>query len=282
MRLLLPVVSLLALPLALGTLGACDSANKPDAQKPKITKRRAPVFKPAPLETLADRGVLKAQKLARPVSNLTKLCPPAKKNKETGTACVCMPVGEPTQQDGWTDDSQTCSTAAEGLEAPFLNVQFLAAQKTSRTKKREEPLALDVQFQLLLQTKKGWSTFEIGSTTMEPALGYPRALTLVSRDFVDLPEGGNKELVAIFNDERTTYLDGGEKEQASTGWLLVCGANPSQKLSCAEPISLGAARKGGYQLAPVVEGGSLYLTETSAKTPAELKKTVGKYSFELP
>lgn len=301
MRLLMP---LLALPIAVTAISACVSSTESEPQKPKLVKHRPP-FKPAPLETLPDRGALKAQKLARPVNKLTKLCPPQKKGRDTGTACMCMPVGSPTQQDGWTADSETCTAVAEGIEAPFLNVQFLAAQKTSRTKNREEPLALDVQFQLLLQTKKGWSTFEIGSTTMEPALGYPRSLTLVSRTFMELSEAEeaedgkdgkdgkdakgkakakleSKAVLAVFNDERTTYLDGGDKEQESQGWLLVCAANSAQKLSCAEPLALGGAKKKGYQLEPVVDGGNLYLTETGPKTPADLKKLVGKYRVELP
>lgn len=278
MRLLMP---LLALPIAVTAISACASSTTPEPAKPKLAKRRPP-FQPAPLETLPDRGALKAEKLARPVAKLTKLCPPQRKGRDTGTACMCLPVGAPTQQDGWTGDNETCTAAADGVEAPFLNVQFLAAQKTSRTKNREEPLALDVQFQLLLQTKKGWSTFEIGSTAMEPALGYPRSLTLVSRTFVDLPDEKSKAVLAVFNDEKTTYLDGGDKEQESTGWLLVCGASSAQKLSCAEPLALGGAKKKGYQLEPVVDGGHLYLTETGPKTPAELKKLVGKYSFELP
>lgn len=266
----------------LGALAACQSASQSEAQKPKTSlRKRPPAFKPTPLAELPDLGVLKAQRLARPVSKLTKLCPPAKKNRDTGTACVCPAVGEPSQLDGWTDDSAGCTAAAEGLEKPFLNVQFLAAQKTTRARRSEE-LALDVQFRLLMQTKKGWSTFEIGSTTMEPALGYPRSLTLVSRTFVELLEGENKALLAVFDDARTEYLEGGEKEQTSTGWLLVCGADASQKLSCAEPLSLGAKRKTGYLLEPIVEGGALYLQETIAKTPPALKKTVGKYTFELP
>lgn len=273
---------LLALTSFLAPLGACQSASQAETKKPKTAiRKRPPAFKPPPLEELPDLGVLKAQRLAKPVSKLAKLCPSSKKKKDSGTACVCMPVGEPSQLDGWTDDSQTCTAAAEGIEAPFLNVQFLAAQKTTRARRNEQE-ALDVQFRLLLQTKKGWSTFEIGSTTMEPALGYPRSLTLVSRTFVDLIEGGNKELLAVFNDERTEYLEDGEKERHATGWLLVCGADGSQKLSCAEPLALGAARKSGYVLEPIVEGGKLYLQQTMAKVPPELKKTAGKYSFELP
>lgn len=263
-------------------LTAC-STGKPEAEEPKETvvkRRKPPAFKPPALASLPDQGSLKAQRLARPISAFKKLCPPARKKSANGTACICPPVGEATQQDSWTDDSQSCTAAAaEGLEAPFLNIQLLAAQKSFRAKKSEET-TLDVQFQFLMQTKKGWSTFEIGSTTMEPALGYPRSFTLVSRDFVDLPEGGSKEILAVFNDERTSYDDQGAKK-SSTGWLLVCGASASQKLSCAEPLPLGSARKKGYQLDPVVEKGSLYLVETHAKVAPELKKISGKYSFEL-
>jgi hypothetical protein len=278
-RVALASVGLLASGLV--ALTAC-STGKPEAEEPKeaaITRRKPPAFKPPPLASLPDQGSLKAQRLARPVSALKKLCPPAKKKKESAIACMCPAVGEPTQQDGWTDASESCAAAAQGLEAPYLNVQLLAAQKSFRQKKSEET-TLDVQFQFLMQTKKGWSAFEIGSTTMEPALGYPRAFTLVSRDFVDLPEGGSKEILAVFNDERTTYDDQGPKK-SSSGWLLVCGANASQKLSCAEPLPLGAARKKGYQLDPVVENGSLYLVETHAKVAPEVKKIAGKYSFEL-
>ncbi len=293
MRLLMP---LLALPIAATALGACTSSSSPAPAKPKLVKHRPP-FKAPPLDTLPDRGALQAQQLARPVSKLAKLCPPQKKGREFGTACMCLPVGSPTQQDGWTAEaSESCAAPAEDAEAPFLSVQFLAAQKTSRPKKREEPPALDVQFQLLLQTKKGWSTFEIGSTTMAPALGYPRSLTLVSRTFMELPvaeakgprgkgkaEAASKAVLAVFNDERTTYLDGGDKEQESRGWLLVCAANSSaRKLSCAEPLDLGGAKRKGYQLEPVIDGGNLYLTETGPKTPADLKKLVGKYRVELP
>jgi hypothetical protein len=267
--------------VVLGSLG-CQSTSQSEAKPPRTAlRKRPPKFKPTPLAELPDQGVLKAQRLGRPVSRLTKLCPPAKKNRETGTACVCPALGEPTQLDGWTDDSAACTAAAEGIEQPFLNVQFLAAQKTTRARRSEE-LALDVQFRLLMQTKKGWSTFEIGSTTMEPALGYPRSLTLVSRTFAELlPGGKSKALLAVFNDERTEVLENGEKEQTSTGWLLVCGADAAQKLSCAEPLSLGERRKQGYVLEPIVEGGALYLQETFARTPPALKKTVGKYSFEL-
>ena len=69
--------------------------------------------------------------------------------------------------------------------------------------------------------------------------------------------------------------------RSSTGWLLVCGASASQKLSCAEPLPLGSARKKGYQLEAVIEQGGLYLVETHAKVGPELKKISGKYSFEL-
>ncbi len=264
---------------ALLAVTAC-STTKPDAKEPKESarvKRRPPAFKPPALASLPDLGSLKAQRLARPVAALKKLCPSAKKSS---TACMCMPVGEPTQQDSWTDDSKSCTALAEDLEAPYLNVQLLASQKTARSRKREEAPPMDVQFQFLLQTKKGWSTFEIGSASMEPGLGYPRSFTLVSRTFAALPEGGNKAILAVLNDERTTYDDEGAKKDSS-GWLLVCGANAAQKLSCAEPLPLGSARKKGYQLEPVVEGGSLYLVPTHAKTPLELQKLSGKYGFEL-
>lgn len=63
--------------------------------------------------------------------------------------------------------------------------------------------------------------------------------------------------------------------------------------SCAAPAAertapfasmqlLGAAQgENCYLLAPVVEGGALYLTETTSKTPEELKKLSGKYKLAL-
>jgi hypothetical protein len=283
---------------------ACGSSSKPAAhpkktvatkttkvKKVKKIKRpppppEEPAFEPPPLAEMTDLGALKAKRLGKPVAALKKLCPPAKRGKPAKVACQCPAVGEATAEDAWQDGSASCGTAPEGLEDPFLNVQLLALQKTKPARRHsEDGDSISVEFGLMLQTKKGIATARLGAAVMEPGTGYPVAMTLVSRTFVDL--GAGKSLLAVFNQESATFEKGaGEggtdlRKKDSTGWLMLCGVDGSKKVACTDLVSLGAARKEGYELKPVVEEGKLYLVETAADTMADTKKLSGKYALEL-
>jgi hypothetical protein len=243
-----------------------------------VKKKKKKPFEPAPLESLADRGELKAKKLGKPASKLDKLCP---KKKQKTLACSCPAMGEPSTPESWEPNAASCSAAVEGLEAPFANVQLLGLQKTV-ARKNDTP-DISAAFQLLLQTKKGLFSADLGSITMAPGVGYSGSFALKSRSFVDLIAGGNQELMAVVEQTKTTVADGGERTTETTGWLLVCSAADPKKISCTPPISLGESRgdDGGYQLEPIVEGNALYLRETTAKTPEELAKAAGKYTLVL-
>jgi hypothetical protein len=245
-----------------------------------------PAFEPPPLAEMTDLGALKAKKLGKPVAALKKLCPPAKRGKPAKVACMCPAMGEATNEDSWQDESKSCGTAPEGLEDPFLNVQLLALQKTKPARRHsDEGDSISVEFELMLQTKKGIATAKLGNAMMEPGVGYPVAMTLVSRSFVEL--GAGKSLLTVFNQETSTFEKGtGDdgtdvRKKASTGWIVVCGVDGAKKVACTDLVSLGAARKEGYELKPVVEEGKLYLVETAADTSVDTKKLSGKYALEL-
>lgn len=244
----------------------------------KKKKKKKKPFEPAPLESLADRGPLKAKKLGRPVSRLDKVCP---KKKSKNIACLCPPVGEASTPESWEPNPASCAVAVEGLEAPLTNVQLLGVQKTV-PRKNDTP-DISAAFQLLLQTKKGLFQADLGSIQMAPGIGYSGSFELKSRSFADVVAGGNQELLAVVEQTTSTVADGGERTTETNGWLVVCSAADPKKISCTAPISLGASRgeEGGYLLEPIVEGNALYLRETTAKTPEELAKAAGKYTVTL-
>lgn len=250
------------------------------AEKPvkKKKKKKPKPFEPAPLESLADRGPLKAKKLAKPVSKIDKICP---KKKSKNIACLCPPVGESSTPESWEPNAASCAVAAEGIEAPLTNVQLLGVQKTV-ARKNDTP-DISAAFRLLLQTKKGLFSADLGSIQMAPGIGYSGTFELKSRSFADLVAGGNQELLAVVEQTTSTVAEGGERTTDTTGWLVVCSAADPKKISCTPPISLGASRgeEGGYLLEPVVDGNALYLRETTAKTPEELAKSAGKYALTL-
>jgi hypothetical protein len=272
--------------LALLLLAACHpkTTQTTAAVNPKeVTKKEAKPapFVQAPLASLPDLGALLAADLGKPISALKKLCPPPKKNSDVGIACVCFGAGEESGvSSALNNDSASCAAPTLAVEAPFTSVQFIGVQDTGAPDEDGES-SISADFSLLLQTKKGLYTSLIGSSTLEPGLGYGSSFTLNELSFVDVVEGGDKELWAIFNEETSTFSDSGQTLSAD-GWLVLCGVGPSQKPSCTAPTSLGASQAEGYQLLPKLEGGHLFLVETSAQTPPELKKRSGKYTPSFP
>lgn len=244
------------------------------ASKPK--KKRPPPFEPPSLASLPDQGELEAARLVSVGTSLNKkLCPARRKGAST-PGCTCLAVGETSGADPWKDNVASCTDAVDGLRAPLQNLQLLASQESSRRKRGEDPV-LTASFRLMFQTRKGWYGANLGTAEQRGGSGYSRTLKLVSMELVDFASSSGPSVLATLEEQVAT--EEGEESLAPRGMVVACVAVDPKKVGCTEPISLGDARKdGGYQLEALVTEGSLYLRDTNARTPEELKSRAGKYA----
>lgn len=239
-------------------------------------------FSPPPLESLPDRGELGTVALGKPVAAFKKLCATKqKKDSVEGTVCLCTSVGEETKKGAWVDGSQACGAAVEGLEAPLTGLQLLGVQKAAPVSKKDKTLERSASIQLLLHTKQGFLSAEVGSFKAGAEDDYPGTFKLVSYSFAQLVEGGSPELLAIFEEKVEAEAS---EEGDRTGWLVACALTDLKKARCSAPLSLGqrsGSGDGDHELKPVVEEGQLYLVETSAATSKEAKGRTGKYTLVM-
>ncbi len=258
--------------------GSAQGSGKAKVKGAKVKKKKKP-FEAPPLESLADLGELKTAKLAG--TSLKKLCPAKKRGKAAPGGCVCLPAGQASSSEVWEDNVASCTTAAEGLKEPLQNVQLLASQESPKKKRGEAP-SLRANFHFMFETRKGWFSAALGSSEQQEGVGYARTLKLVSTEFVDFA-AGTPGVLATFEETAAPFSaeDGGTP--ANRGFAIACIAADPKKIGCTEPLSLGEVRKtGGYQLGTVVQDGHLYLVETYASTPEELKSRSGKYAIAAP
>lgn len=283
----LRIFLLMLLAVAVSACGSSSSSTKASSssqgsgkQKPKGAskpkKKRPPPFEPPTLASLPDQGELAAARLTSVGTSLNKkLCPARRKGAST-PGCACLAVGETSGADPWSDNVASCTNATEGVRAPLQNLQLLASQEASRRKRGEDPV-ITASFRLMFQTRKGWYAANLGTAEQRGGSGYSRTIKLVSMDFVDFASSSGPGVLATFEEQVAT--EEGEESLAPRGMVVACVAVDPKKVGCTEAISLGDARKnGGYQLEALVTEGSLYLRDTAASTPEELKSRAGKYA----
>jgi hypothetical protein len=257
-----------------------SSMTEPSANKTAPKEAKEKPFTPPPLSSLPDLGVKKAEPLGKPIAALKKYCPGPKKNGDAPIACKCLPVGGSSGEESWDDAAASCAAPTIELIPSLSNVQLLGRQSTGPIDKETGEQDISANFSLIFQADKILYEYNVGTSTMVPAMGYASNYTLEKMEFTDAIEGGEKELIAVLTSSGKNY-DVNPPALTADGSVVICGQGASKKMSCLT-FALGAGKGANYELKYTFEKGRLYLVETSAKTSPDIKTLSGAYTLEFP